>query len=579
MIRFSFGTLSVNVVFTFLLISIFCSSNAAAQNKKTLASKGKNQSASKTNAPGKTVDKKSSITKSGDKKDSTAKNKKNQKDITAQKEKKSQTDKKGKKDKIDLTAKNTSAKNDKSQKNNSKRQAEENRQAKIREAEETQRRKVEEARRRAEEEARRQAALEEKRRREQARREAEARKRAFENSLHTETAENIANDDTEGEDLEVRRAAVNALGKHAGMVVVMEPQTGKVLSIVNQDWAIRKSFKPCSTIKLVTGVAGLNEHVINEEGNISTRNFPMNLDDALAFSNNSYFQAVGANLGNSKMISYAQTLGLGQPTGINAEGETSGKLPFKNKNRRIYSHGDDFEVSPLQLAVMVSAISNGGKVVVPKIPRTSFERTNFRGAMRRQIQLPGGNLQGVVPGMIGAASYGTARRGVDASMGVAGKTGSCIADGSWVGLFASVAPIENPQVAIVVITRGEGERGKYAAAVAGKIYQAMRPRLLGNGLKNLAKVPVELKPETKINAKASARLDEDEGEESEDNEAAAAMDKKEAPRKIIVGQIASKIVTPSTPKIIAKSTDKSPNLFPPVVINVKKSRLRYVTNK
>lgn len=578
MIRFSFGTLSVNVVFAFLLISIFCSTSAAAQSKKTIAPKGKAQSASKTNASNKAVDKNSSRNKSDDKKDSAAQNKKNQKDSSAQKDKKSQTDKKEKKDKTDSTAKTASAKNDKSQKTNSKRQAEEARLAKIREAEETQRRKVEEARRDAEEEARRQAALEEKRRREQARREAEARKRAFENSLHTETAENIANDNTEGEDLEVRRAAVGALGKHAGMVVVMEPQTGKVLSIVNQDWAIRKSYKPCSTIKLVTGVAGLNERVINEEGNINSRNFPMNLDDALAFSNNSYFQAVGANLGTSKMISYAQTLGLGQPTGINAEGETSGKLPYKNKNPRIYSHGDDFEVSPLQLAVMVSAISNGGKVVVPKIPRTSFERTNFRGSMRRQIQLPGVNLQGVVPGMIGAASYGTARRGVDASMGIAGKTGSCIADGSWVGLFASVAPIENPQVAVVVITRGEDERGKYAAAVAGKIYQAMRPRLLGSGLKNLAKVPVELKPETKINAKSSARLDEDEGEESEDNEAALA-DKKEAPRKIIVGQTALKNVTVSAPKIIAKSTDKSSNLFPPVVISVKKSRLRYVTNK
>ena len=39
---------------------------------------------------------------------------------------------------------------------------------------------------------------------------------------------------------------------------MMEAQTGKIVTIVNQDWAIRNSFKPCSTIKLVTGVAGLN---------------------------------------------------------------------------------------------------------------------------------------------------------------------------------------------------------------------------------------------------------------------------------------------------------------------------------
>ncbi len=122
---------------------------------------------------------------------------------------------------------------------------------------------IEVAKQRAAQEARRQAVLEEQRRRQQAIREAQARKLAFERGLRTETVENITNDNPEGEDLEVRRAAVNALGTHAGTVVVLEPQTGKVLSIVNQDWAIRKSFKPCSTIKLVTAIAGINENVID----------------------------------------------------------------------------------------------------------------------------------------------------------------------------------------------------------------------------------------------------------------------------------------------------------------------------
>ena len=169
-------------------------------------------------------------------------------------------------------------------------------------------------------EERRQAILAEKRRREEAARIARARKAAFERGLHTETLENIAKDESDGEDLQVRRAAVSALGSHAGTVVVMEAQTGKVLTIVNQDWGIRSGFKPCSTIKLVTGVAGLNEKVIDSEGNINGSNYRMQLQDALAFSNNGYFQRVGSDLGNSKMISYAKTLGLGQPTGINAPG-------------------------------------------------------------------------------------------------------------------------------------------------------------------------------------------------------------------------------------------------------------------
>ena len=112
------------------------------------------------------------------------------------------------------------------------------------------------------------AAIAEQRRREQAAREARERKLAFERGLRTETVANIEQDNTEGEDLQVRRAAVNALGNHAGTVVVMEAKTGKLLTVVNQDWAIKEGFKPCSTIKLVTGAAGLNEDVINDEGGI-----------------------------------------------------------------------------------------------------------------------------------------------------------------------------------------------------------------------------------------------------------------------------------------------------------------------
>ena len=133
----------------------------------------------------------------------------------------------------------------------------------------------------------------------------------LENSFRSETVANILKDDISGEDMEIRRAAINALGSHAGTVVVMEAQTGKILTMVNQDRAIRKSFKPCSTIKLVTAVAGLDKNLINSDGSIRDKRFRLDLTDALAYSNNSYFQLVGANLGSETMISYAQRLGLG----------------------------------------------------------------------------------------------------------------------------------------------------------------------------------------------------------------------------------------------------------------------------
>jgi membrane peptidoglycan carboxypeptidase len=415
---------------------------------------------------------------------------------------------------------------------------------------------------RAEQVARQAAIAEANRRRAQAAQAAQAKRRAFESSLHTQTLENISNDDSQGEDLEIRRAAISALGNHAGTVVVLEVQTGKVLAIVNQDWAIRKSFKPCSTIKLVTAIAGLSENLIGDDGNILSANFRLNLDDALAYSNNAYFQRVGINLGSTKMISYAQMLGLGTPTGINSENETGGRLPFGNNNARIYSHGDDFEVTPLQLAVLVSAISNGGKVIIPRIPRAELEKTNFPALFRREINLPKETLQGVLPGMIGAAAYGTARRGVGSSMAVAGKTGSCIGQGSWVGLFASVAPIDNPKYAVIVITRGQSERGKYAAAVAGQIYQMLRTRFTENGQKTIAKIPTELKPQSKVDAKTSAILDDAEDEDTDDSEATPV---ESTVRKGKKGGAES-----SASQQVAEKTEKPGGLFPPVIIEVKR---------
>ncbi len=546
--------------FSIALILLFAltAANTSAQTKKISASQKKSAADAKKQTK-QTLSKpdKSAKSKSDNSKDKSAKSKKEDSRDKSAKSKKD--DSKSKKDSAKSKKEDLKDKSVKSKKEDSKKPS----------AAEKQRRAEEEARRRAEQEERRQAALAEQRRREQLAREAAARRLAFERGLRTETVENISKDNIEGEDLEVRAAALTALGNHAGTILVMEPQTGKVLSIVNQDWAIRHSFKPCSTIKLVTAVAGINEKVINETGNINNRRFPMNLDDALAFSNNSYFQTVGSGLGGEKMTAYAKMLGLGQPTGINAPNETGGRIPNGNNNARIYSHGDDFEVTPLQLGVLVSAISNGGKIVVPQIPRTKIEKANFRGAMRYQLDLPNNNFRNVIPGMVGAASYGTARRGMNPALAVAGKTGSCIGQGSWVGLFASVAPIENPKLAIIVITRGQGERGKYAAGIAANIYSALQNRVTPRGDNNLANLPLDLRPQMKVNAKTSAKIDVAEGEESEDNEATSVVKNQQ-------------VNTPVAPKSLIKKTGSSEPLFPTTVIKVKKpgetTRPRFAPN-
>ena len=429
--------------------------------------------------------------------------------------------------------------------------------------------KAAEAERRRKAEERRQAALAEQRRREQAAREARARKLAFERGLRTETVANISNDNTNGEDLAIRAAAVEALGSHAGSVVVMEAQTGKVLTIVNQNWAVRSSIRPCSTIKLVTAAAGLNEGVISKENgsvrNISTRR---TLDDAIAFSDNTYFQRAGSNIGNTKLVEYGRQLGLGEPTGVNLEGETAGRLPTNNNNARIYSHGDDTEVSTIQLAVMVSAITNGGNRVLPRIPRNEFEQAKFQTFYKAKVELPQQNIRRMIPGMMGAAEYGTARRNMDQNLGVAGKTGSCIDKGSWVGLFASVAPIEKPKYAVAVITRGQSERGRYAAAVAAKVYLALAAQIVRTD-RNLAQTEFHLQPKNSVNT-TIAKADEDEDADDTDvasEDAADANEQQNDGRNVIVIPSAPR---QSEPKKLVQKTGSSKPTFPPVVITYSK---------
>jgi penicillin-binding protein 2 len=326
------------------------------------------------------------------------------------------------------------------------------------------RRELEEARRRAE--AARQAAI--------------ARQRALDEGMRNEVEANIAKDNTAGEDLEVRNAAIAALGHHAGTVVVMDPKTGRVYTVVNQEWALRRGFKPCSTIKLVTGVAGLCEKIIQPIETVNDGgNYRIDLTDALAYSNNSYFQNVGGQVGFDKMVSYARELGLGEKTGINYVNESPGRVPlFKTGYavNHMSSHGDDFEVTAIQLATLVSAMSNGGKLLMPHVPRTVEENSQFKTEMRRRINVDNEAWKRMVPGMIGAVNYGSGKKAYRPEQTVAGKTGTCIGQGSWLGLFTSYAPVVNPRLAVVVITRGTDAHGHLPAAVAGNIYRALSPR-------------------------------------------------------------------------------------------------------
>ena len=398
----------------------------------------------------------------------------------------------------------------------------------------------------------RRAILEARRRAEAARRAAIARQRAIDKAMRDEVQSFIAKDSLVGEDPEVRRVAVNALGNHAGTVVVMDPMTGRVYSIVNQEWALRRGFKPCSTIKIVTGVAGLSENAIPLTETAGD-GFRIDLTSALAHSDNPFFQQVGTKIGSEKMVNYAKELGLGEKTGINVPFEFPGRLPEVKPGiieRRIFSHADGFQVTPLQLGTLVSAMANGGKLLQPQIPQSLKDLNKMSPKVRRKLDITNDVWSRMVPGMVGAVNYGSGRKAYDPTQTVAGKTGTCIGDGGWVGLFTSYAPLANPRLAVVVITQGTDARRHFPAAVAGEIYRQLNHRF-----------------GTAINLQVASTLDDEEKEVADAEAAAENAD--------VNGELAESATGEAEPKAkpattLAPKTPEPRNTVKPVLMPLEK---------
>lgn len=316
-----------------------------------------------------------------------------------------------------------------------------------------------------------------RRRAERARLAASARIRALDDSLRRATQANIEKDDLRGEDPTIRRIALDALGDRAGTVVVMEPTTGRVLSIVNQQWAVRTPFKPCSTIKVLTAYAALQEGLASADEAVTVGGQTWTLQTAMARSNNEYFQVLGRRLGFERMVAYARRVGFGRPTGVNLPGEIGGVTPQvpPPDPARMYSHGDGFGVTAIQLATFLSAVANGGVIHRPQILRTAREKAAFKPVPLRTLPLSDELRADLLPGLVGAVERGTARRSGAAVFGVAGKTGSCNCDfgaRTRVGLFASfVDAPSQPGLLVTVITKGSTARGSSASVIAGEVYR------------------------------------------------------------------------------------------------------------
>jgi cell division protein FtsI/penicillin-binding protein 2 len=288
-------------------------------------------------------------------------------------------------------------------------------------------------------------------------------------------------DNPDGDDLVIRRAAVSALGNQAGSVVVVDPETGRILTMVNQKLALKSGFIPCSTIKLVTSLAALTENVVNKDTVLRFgRYMTYDMTLALAKSNNQYFSALGERLGYERVVKYAKMMGIGEKAGLNVEGEQPGSIadapPKFGGMGLMTAFGEGFLMTPLELAGILSSIANGGTLFYLQYPRTNDEIDNFKPQVKRVLEIAPNGIDDIKVGMRGAVDYGTAvRANYDPNEQLFGKTGTCtdFRAGVHMGWFGSFTEFGNRQLVVIVMLTSpvKSVSGPLASGVAGAFYK------------------------------------------------------------------------------------------------------------
>ena len=371
-------------------------------------------------------------------------------------------------------------------------------------------------------------------------------------------------------DLDLQRAAENALVRHRGAeakaaIVVMDVRNGDVLAMVSsptfdpndfaqgisQDkWdlvqkltaeknrATYENYAPGSIFKTVVALAalenGLNpEEIFQVQANpenpakgicyvgrraIKDTAPPGSYDFRKAFihSSNSYFITNGLRAGVENIIRIGEKFHLGERTGLFTSQETRGNFPsLARVTSRDWRDGDtanlcigqgELAVTPIQMAVMVSAIANGGKVLWPRIvdriepqdPATGQVASQFpAGVVRDELGVQPRSLKILRDAMFAdvGSSEGTGTAAAVAGMQVCGKTGTAqVQDASnkltgynfW---FASFAPYEKPRYAVVVMVEsaGSGSGGTVCAPIAHDIYETILKKENARAAKVLAR--------------------------------------------------------------------------------------------
>jgi cell division protein FtsI/penicillin-binding protein 2 len=311
----------------------------------------------------------------------------------------------------------------------------------------------------------------------------------------------------------------------AGTVVVENPHTGEILALTNRptfnpnnrkeirpetlkNHAISDVYEPGSTFKVVTVSAGLEEKVTRPDeifdcqmGSIvingtrihdSKPHGLLSVSDIIAESSDVGAIKVAMRLGNERFYKYIRAFGFGQPTGIELPGETRGLAKPVDRWSKIsfasISMGQEVGVSAVQLAALISTIANDGVRVPPRIvagtiqPQNSPQTIAFQPVEGTRVISPltavemKQMLQGVV-------LHGTGPKALLEGYTSAGKTGTAQKFDSAIGKyshtkyyasFAGFAPINDPQIAVVVVLDsavGLHQGGQVSAPVFHRVAQ------------------------------------------------------------------------------------------------------------
>ncbi len=297
-------------------------------------------------------------------------------------------------------------------------------------------------------------------------------------------------------DRALARAATEALGDLEGAVLVMDPHTGRLRAVVNPRLAFEQAFPPGSTIKSFTALTAMRAGLIDNEsrtlcrGRFTGENLdivcshpksktPFNLSQALAYSCNYFFATMSGRLSFDAFKATLASAGLGAKTGVNAGGESSGKIGGGEwRVRDLLGEGDNLLVTPIQLLTAYCALMNGGHVLRPQLA----EAEKFTPEERTTIHVEPAQRTALIEGMRGAVKYGTAEKSGLSSLPifVFGKTGTSTSSNGfrrqgWFVSFAadanSAAEATPESLELAVLVFIKRSHGSEAAAVSHRVFE------------------------------------------------------------------------------------------------------------